>query len=273
MKTALLTLSLLASSVSYGAQTNSSDVIKYALTSHGIKYLLRDKKGSVNAWKSNEKITHIAANGSSVPAKRWGNTDCSGLVSAAIRFQGDFAPEKRGKPALSTLAFAQYAKKKKAGLYFAATGSSMVKEARHGDLINRSGSPYGHVFLYNGSDSRNMINTVEARCTKCGVGAFVKSWNDVLKTNYKLIRSKNVVNDVNSSKRVFKLSEASAKKGSSGNKSLTGEDLNNEHTVAPGETLRSIAATYNMNKNEIIKLNPDINFNRLKIGDQILVNM
>ncbi|PIP94404.1 MAG: hypothetical protein COW00_01150 [Bdellovibrio sp. CG12_big_fil_rev_8_21_14_0_65_39_13] len=272
MKTALITLAILINSGAYAAQTSSSDVIKYALTSHGIKYLLRDKRGSVNAWKTTDKFTNIPANGSSVPAKRWGNTDCSGLVSAAIRYNGYYAPEKRGKPALSTALFAQLASKKKNGFYFEATGTKMIDSVRHGDFLNRSGSPYGHVFFFNGSDSRNMMNTVEARCTKCGVGAFVKSWNDVLKTNYKLIRNKNIVNNVGNKKKVFSLAEASAKKSTS-NKSIIEKETLNEHIVRPGDTLKSIAMEYGVEINAIKDVNPDINFSRLKVGDQIMVNM
>ncbi|GAB4419673.1 MAG: hypothetical protein OHK0056_29920 [Bacteriovoracaceae bacterium] len=203
MKTAIFIIALTASSLSFA--TTSSDVIQYGLTAHGIKYLLRDKKGSVNAWKSNEKVTNIPANGYSVPAKRWGNTDCSGLASAAIRFGGYSAPEKKGKPALSTMGIEQTAAKGKAGLYVVATGNKMAKNVVHGDLFNRTGNPYGHVFIYNGEDSRNLINTVEARCTKCGVGAFVKSWNEVLKTNYKLIRSRKVTNNISSKRTIIPL--------------------------------------------------------------------
>jgi len=272
MKTALITLAILINSGAYAAQTSSSDVIKYALTSHGIKYLLRDKRGSVNAWKSGDRFTNIPANGSSVPAKRWGNTDCSGLVSAAIRYNGYYAPEKRGKPALSTALFAQFASKKKGGFYVGATGSKMIDSVRHGDILNRSGSPYGHVFLFNGSDSRNMMNTVEARCTKCGVGAFVKSWNDILKTNYKLIRNKNIVDNVGNKKKIFKLSEASSNKSLS-NKSLFENESLSEHIVRPGDTLETIAMEYGVNSEKLKALNPEVNFSRLKVGDQLMVNI
>lgn len=268
MKTALLIMTLLGSGHLYAV--TSSDVIKYGLTAHGIKYLLRDKKGSVNAWKSNENVSNIPAPGSSVPMKRWGNTDCSGLVSAALRIGGYHAPEKKGKPALSTAGLGQNAAKGRSGLYIVATGSKMSSKVVHGDILNRTGKPYGHVFIYNGEDSRNLINSVEARCTKCGVGAFVKSWNDVYKTNYKLIRSKNVRNDIGNKRTVISRSQATAK--SLGNKSLLNEMRSETVVIKAGDNIELIAMDFGVSIQDLREMNPEVNFDRLKVGQTINVN-
>jgi len=260
----VLTLSPLILEEAHAAtKYRSSDVVKYALTAKGIRYLLRDKKGAVNAWNSD-------VNGS-----RWGNTDCSGLASAAIRYGGYKSPEKKGKAALSTAGIGAAASKHRNGLSYIGSTKSMKSNVQHGDLINRTGKPYGHVFIYNGENSKGLIETVEARCTKCGVGRFTKSWSSVYKTNYRLVRSSNVVDDVNSRRKNFKLSDAdgsnrttssSAKPSSRASTSSSSSD---DYKVKRGDTGSEIAKELGVSLSKLMKANPGVDWRRLSIGQKI----
>lgn len=273
-------LFLLLSTPSF-AQIPSSEVLKYGLTAHGIKYLLRDKPGALNAWKSNESLENVKTDGTTVTASRWGNTDCSGLVSASIRYQGHHLTEKSGKPALSTYMIDEHASKQKSNLSIIASGQEMISNVRHGDLLNRTGSPYGHVVMFNGEDERNLFHSVEAKCTKCGVGAFVRSWNDMLATSYKLIRSNKVSDDIKNRKTIIPVSEARALKIQASVPPAPKPEprrggilrwlSGNRHIVAPGENLESISTYYEMSEIDLKKINSDINFNRLKVGEEIVL--
>jgi LysM repeat protein/uncharacterized protein YfaT (DUF1175 family) len=264
---------------------NSSDVIKYALTSHGIRYLLRDKRGSVNAWKVGEKnLSKISTSGRHVPSKRWGNTDCSGLVSAAYRYKGYSHPTRRGKPSLSTWYIGDSAKKKRANLSIVASGSKMRRNAKHGDLLNRTGKPYGHVYIFNGENSKGLIESVEARCTKCGVGQFYRNWNQAVKTRYKLVRSSEVRNNIKSKRTVIHRREAQAVRSTLGKSyrpskkersSTTARNnskparSNGSYRVRSGDTGARIAKRQGLSWNSLKRANPGVRWNRLKIGQKL----
>lgn len=271
MKTALLSLFGLTmmtiapgilSEASAATKYRSSDVVKYALTAKGIRYLLRDKKGSVNAWNSN------------VNASRWGNTDCSGLASAAIRYGGYKAPEKKGKAALSTAGIGAAAARGRGGLSYIGNTNSMKSNATHGDLINRTGKPYGHVFIYNGENSKGLIETVEAKCTKCGVGRFTRSWSSTYKTKYRLVRSSNVVDDVNNRRKNFQLSDAdgsnrttsSAASSSRPSSTSTSSEI---YKVRSGDTGAEIAKAHGVSLSALMSANPNVDWRRLNIGQKI----
>jgi LysM repeat protein len=274
----MATLQLFTINTASAQPTNASDVLKYGLSAHGISYLLRDKKGSVNAWKANEI---------NKKSGRWGNTDCSGLVSAAIRYKGYAAPDKKGKPAVSTALVAQYAKSKKEGFFFPTTNTNQFKsEAKHGDMFNFTKSPYGHVFLYNGENSKGLVETVEAKCTKCGVGAFTKSWNDVHKSNFKLVRHKNVVHDVSNKRQHFRVSDADAsnRKAGSGAKIETSSSNSSKpattssssgstttYKVKSGDTGAKIASANGVTLAKLKAANPGVNWNRLSVGQTIKI--
>ncbi len=281
MNTLIKTLTLgtlLTVSAQVQAQTryNSSDVIKYALSSHGITYLLRDKRGSVNAWKQENKLERF-----NVQSKRWGNTDCSGLVSAAIRFRGYSAPERKGKPALSTALIATSAQKKQNGLSF--IGGNARSSAKHGDMFNYTKSPYGHVFFYNGQTSGGLISTVEAKCTKCGVGTFTKSWNDVAKGNFRLVRANNIVHDISNANQIIPLSQADAGNRTSNGKvtstaqasapdslgRTTATASGKQYTVKSGDTGAKIARSQGVTLQALQKANPGLNWGRLQVGQKI----
>lgn len=258
-----LTLSpLVLEEAQAAAKYRSSDVVKYGLTAKGIRYLLRDKKGSTNSWNSN------------LNAQRWGNTDCSGLVSAAIRYNGYAAPEKKGKAALSTAGIGDFAARKKAGLSFIGTTKTMKANAKHGDLINRTGKPYGHVVIYNGENSKGLVETVEAKCTKCGVGRFTKSWSEFYKTNYKLVRSANVVDDVKNKRKNFALSDADASNRTTSSpaartSSASSERSSSSYKVKSGDTGAEIAKDHGISLAALKKANPGVNWGRLSIGQSI----
>lgn len=263
---------------------NASDVLKYALTAHGISYLLRDKPGSVNAWKVGEvDLFKIETLDGSVVASRWGNTDCSGLTSAAYRYRSFKRPNESGKAALSTGMFAEAAKAQTNGFYF--VEGSLPKLAKHGDMINRTGAPYGHVFLFNGMNERNLVETVEAKCTKCGVGRFVRSWNDVLASSYKIIRNTSINQDITDTKKNFTLSDASDARSTYsslgpvprpepeerrrprwwpfGKKDKIGYEVNS------GDGIEEIAMALEISSSKLLELNKEINWKRLKVGDQL----
>ncbi len=273
MKTALLSLFGLTlmtitpgilSEASAATKYRGSDVVKYALTAKGIRYLLRDKKGSVNAWNSN------------VNASRWGNTDCSGLASAAIRHGGYRAPEKKGKAAMSTAGIGAAAARGRSGLRFIGSTNSMKSNAVHGDLINRTGKPYGHVFIYNGENSKGLIETVEAKCTKCGVGRFTRSWSSTYKTRYRLVRSANVIDDVKNRRKNFKLSDAdgsnrttSSAAVSSSSSSSSATSSADTYRVRSGDTGAEIAKAHGLSLSALKRANPGVNWRRLSIGQEI----
>lgn len=242
----------------------ASDVVKYALTAKGIQYKLRDKKGAVNAWNSN------------LNASRWGNTDCSGLASAAIRYNGYKAPEKKGKAALSTAGIGTAAAKGRSGLKVIGSTNSMKSNATHGDLINRTGKPYGHVFIYNGENSKGLIETVEAKCTKCGVGRFTRSWSSTYKTKYKLVRSSNVVDDVNSRRKNFQLSDADGSNRTTSSAavaskpvSTSSKNSSDTYKIRRGDTGADIAKEHGVSLNELKRANPSVDWRRLNIGQEI----
>lgn len=281
MNTLIKTLTLgtlLSVSAQVQAQTryNSSDVIKYALTSHGITYLLRDKRGSVNAWKEESRLERF-----NVKSKRWGNTDCSGLVSAAIRYRGYSTPERRGKPSLSTALIANAAQRKQNGLSF--ISGNARSNAKHGDMFNYTKSPYGHVFFYNGQTSGGLISTVEAKCTKCGVGTFTKSWNDVARGKFRLVRSNNIHHDLSNDNQIIPLSQADAgnrtTRGgvSSGNQGSGPDSLGrttattsgNQYTIKRGDTGSEIARSQGISFSALQRANPGLNWSRLQIGQKI----
>ncbi len=272
MKTAILSLFGLTmmtiapgmvNEASAATKYRASDVVKYALTAKGIRYLLRDKKGSVNAWNSN------------VNASRWGNTDCSGLASAAIRYGGYKSPEKKGKAAMSTAGIGDAAARGRSGLKFIGSTKTMKANANHGDLINRTGKPYGHVFIYNGENSKGLIETVEAKCTKCGVGRFTRSWSSTYKTNYKLVRSSNVVDDVKSKRTNFKLSDADASNkttsspASSSRSSSSSSSSSDSYKVKRGDTGAEIAKAHGVSLSTLKRANPSVDWRRLDIGQEI----
>ena len=262
---------------------NALDVLKYALTAHGISYLLRDKPGSVNAWKVGEtsELIKVETLDGKVVASHWGNTDCSELTSTAYRYLKFKKPHEGAKPALSTSLFAEAAQAKKNGFYF--VEGSLPKLAQHGDMINRTGAPYGHVFLFNGMNERGLVETVEARCTKCGVGRFVRGWNDILASTYKIVRNTSINQDVTDSHRNFSLDEASATEttfkstGSSpeveerrrprwwpfGKKEKIG------YEVLSGDGVSEIAKSNQVSVKTLMTLNKDIDWRRLKVGDKL----
>ena len=242
----------------------ASDVVKYALTSNGIRYLLRDKKGSTNTWNSNLK-----------KGSRWGNTDCSGLVSAAIRYNGYASPEKKGKAALSTAGIADAAARKRSNLSFIGSSKTMKSNAKHGDLLNRTKSPYGHVVIYNGENSKGLIETVEAKCTKCGVGRFTKSWSEVVKTNYKLVRSSAVVDDVGNKRKNFALSDADASNRTTASAAVSSSSneraSSDTYKVKSGDTGAEIAKELGVSLSSLQKANPGVNWRRLSVGQEISI--
>lgn len=265
LATGALTLSpLILEEATAATKYRSSDVIKYGLTSKGIRYLLRDKKGSTNSWNSN------------LSGSRWGNTDCSGLASAAIRYGGYSTPERKGKPALSTAGIADFAARKKSGLSFIGSTKTMKSNVKHGDLLNRTKRPYGHVVLYNGENSKGLVETVEAKCTKCGVGRFTKSWSDLYKTGYKLVRSSYIVDDVGSKRKNFALSDADAsnrtttsavaRSSSSSNERSSGASV---YKVRSGDTGSEIAKDHGVSLSALTRANPGINWSRLSVGQSI----
>lgn len=257
---------------------NASDVIKYALSSHGITYLLRDKRGTLNAWNEESNLERYTPT-----SKRWGNTDCSGLVSAALRYNGYSAPSRRGKPSLSTSLIGTAAQRKRHGLSYVSGNARQV--VRHGDMLNRTGSPYGHVFMYNGQTSTGVISTVEAKCTRCGVGRFTKSWNDTVKGRFKLVRADYVYNDLPNSNQIIPLSQASganrtykgrttaniAANNSLGtnNVSSTSTATGDTYTVRSGDTASRIAQREGISLRSLQRANPGVNWRRLQIGQSL----
>jgi len=264
-------------------QYNASDVLRYALTAHGISYLLRDKPGSVNAWKVEEtaELIKVETLADTVVASRWGNTDCSGLTSAAYRYLRFKKPKDSAKPALSTSLFAEAAKDKKNGFYF--VEGSLPKLAQHGDLINRTGAPYGHVFLFNGMNERGLVETVEARCTKCGVGRFVRGWNDVLASSYKIVRNTSINQDITDARRNFTLAEASAVETTykASRPSAEPEERRRPrwwpfghkdkvgYEVLSGVGAAEIAKANDVSVKTLMTLNKGIDWRRLKVGDKL----
>lgn len=254
---------------------NASDAVKYALSAHGITYLLRDKRGSVNAWKQVSNLERYTPK-----SGRWGNTDCSGLVSAALRYNGYSTPERRGKPSLSTALIGAAAQRKRHGLSF--IGGNARQAAQHGDLLNRVGSPYGHVFMYNGQTNSGVISTVEAKCTRCGVGRFTKSWNDTVNGRFKLVRANYIYNDVSNRNQIIPLSQADASNRTySGrttaqipdNNSLGSNNVSTSSggtvTVQSGDTGARIAQRNGISFSELQRANPGTQWNRLQIGQTL----
>lgn len=249
-------------------QFTSSQVIRYALTAHGINYLLRDRRGSTNAWTPNLKQSSNAQyNGSYVQRTVKGDTDCSGLFSAAIRYKGYRHPSKR-KPSLFTGSIHESARKRKNGLRFVGKRGEFREVVQHGDAFNKvrsAGKGYGHVFFFNGINTTGSVETVEAKCTKCGVGAFRRSWNQILKAGYRIVRSDNVVDDVKNKFRVFTPKEGSAKKNSQyiiptpHQRPYQGEsEESDSYRIRRGDNLISIAESHGISLEEILEWNPQI---------------
>ena len=120
-KKAFLLAAIMLAQSSVSAQNykyNASDVIRYALTSHGITYLLRNKRGTLNRWKFNPSASSkIADGGSRFSSKLWGNTDCSGLAGAAFRYKTYYKPEQKKGHVLGTVHFADFSRRQKNGFY------------------------------------------------------------------------------------------------------------------------------------------------------------
>lgn len=249
----------------------ASDVVKYAMTSHGINYLLRNHKDSINAWEVVDQLENYR-----VDSKRFGNTDCSGLVSAAIRIGGYRHPSDKNKPALGTWTIYDAAKNSRHNLTLVGTTQTLRELTRHGDMLNRTGSPYGHVVLYNGENERGQLETVEARCTQCGVGRFTRSWNEMYNGGYRTIRSHEVYYDVVAKNHTFTLSDANSdnqiftdprKKANEKNKD---QDFI-EYSVKPEDTGIGIARQHGISFDNLEQQNPNINWSRLQIGQKIQI--
>lgn len=253
---------------------NASDVVRYALSSHGITYLLRDRRGSVNAWREVSNIERY-----NVLSGRWGNTDCSGLVSAALRYNGYSAPDRSGKPSLSTALIGGAAQNRRHGLQF--ISGNMRNNVQHGDLFNRTGAPYGHVFMYNGQTSGGAISSVEAKCTRCGVGSFTRTWNQATSNGYRLVRANYIFNDVTNRNHVIPLSQASGANrvyngsrytaGSSSNStpSTAVDSSSGTYTVRAGDTGHRIASQNGVSFQALSRANPGVNWNRLQVGQRL----
>jgi hypothetical protein len=259
---------------------NASDVVRYALTSHGITYLLRDRRGSVNAWNEVGNLERYTPT-----SGRWGNTDCSGLVSAALRFNGYSAPDRRGKPSLSTSLIGSAAQRGSHSLRF--VSGNMRNNARHADLLNRTGAPYGHVVMFNGHASSGVISTVEAKCTRCGVGRFTKTWNEATSSGFRLVRANYVYNDMPNANQVIPLAQASGanrkhlgrttyRVGSSPAPASVNEPAPTPapasartYTVRSGDTGSRIAQNHRITFQALSRANPGVNWNRLQIGQRL----
>lgn len=263
---------------------NASDVIRYALTSHGITYLLMNKKGTLNRWKHEpEKANKLKDGTNSVSQVRWGNTDCSGLASAALRYGEFYMPEEKKPQTIATKHFAKLAKANKRGLSIIGTKAQIVNNVRHGDAVNYTSSPYGHIFLFNGKMANGMMRTVEAKGSKYGVGSMVRSFNSLSKRDWHIIRSKYVYNDVKDIKKFYPVATASSVETTFNKEDVSDvatngvsssaikKQIKGSYNVKSGDTGLGIAKKLGVSLSELERVNPSINWGRLSIGQKINV--
>lgn len=281
---------------------NASDVIRYALTSHGINYVLRSKfSKSLNRWKFEPKKANALTEGAKkVKQARWGTTDCSGLASAAYRYGRYYRPEEKrnsalvtkGGHVLGTVHFNAMATNKngyenlgKKGFSVVATKRSKIQQTiKHGDNLNRTGKPVGHIILFNGKKpSTNEFYSVEARGSGYGVGRMRRGWN--LKGKYKTIRQRNVYMDVADINKSFSVKEASIAKttlGKSGAAEVAvvevkpGEGATTTikyetYKVVRGDVGGKIARKHGISFSKLEAANPSVNWRRIRIGDSIKI--
>ena len=275
MKKGLIGSVLIFSSIQLNAQEikyNASDVVRYALTAHGIEYLLRDRRGATNRWSVVNNLERFEKK--SRGRGRY-NTDCSGLASAAIRYSGYRAPDQL-KPALSTLGLQDSAARGENNLRFVGNvGDNYSKLVRHGDMLNLrvNARITGHVFLFNGHNSRGQIETVEARSRATGVGRFTRTWNS-LHRNYRIIRSTEVYDDVQNTRKVFQLRDADATNrqyapGQAPQRSSFESGSSRTYEVVAGDTGSKIAQAHGVSLSALQSANPGVDWRRLQIGQKL----
>lgn len=258
---------------------NSSDIIRYALTSHGITYLLRDKRGTLNRWKHEPaKANKIKDGRGSVAKVRWGNTDCSGLAGAAFRYKKFYKPTDKKKHVLGTIHFADFSRRKKNGFYRVGKKSAIKNNVRHGDAINYTSSPYGHIFFFNGKMSNGKMRTVEAKGRKYGVGSMVRSFNSLKKRPWHIVRSKYVKNNVSNINKFYSVSSASARRTTIGMDDADGTAVDNinistanmgTYVIKSGDTGTGIAKALGIKFTLLDAANPNVNWGRLRLGQKI----
>lgn len=275
VKKGLIGSALIFSSIQLNAQEikyNASDVVRYALTSHGIEYLLRDRRGATNRWSVVNNLERFEKR---TRGRGRYNTDCSGLASAAIRYGGYRAPDSP-KSALSTLGIQNSAARGQNNLRFVGrVGDNYRELVRHGDMLNVRipGRQYGHVFLFNGHNSRGQIETVEARSRATGVGRFTRTWNR-LHQNYRIVRSTEVYDDVQDTRKVFQLSDADAANrqyapGQAPQRSSFESVSSRTYEVVAGDTGSKIAQSFGISLSALQSANPGVNWRRLQIGQKL----
>jgi LysM repeat protein len=264
------------------AQFNASDVLKYAVTSHGTQYLLRWSSRSLNAWFPGTKA-RVYRNSVKIKGIK-GNTDCSGLVAASLRHNGYRKPQKTKTAAPRTYEFDKLAKSNKKGLHYFKVKNNR-KYVKHGDALNRivpNNIRKGHIILFNGHLKNGQLSTVEAKCFKCGVGRFSKSWNRTSRSaHYKILRSKLIHANVKNKFKVFSTAEGSIKKSTYKKSSSAVENSNNSiannptskrfYTVKATDNGWKIAKTHGIKWSELQKANPNIDWRRMRPGLKIVL--
>jgi LysM repeat protein len=270
--TTLLLIGLLLPEAKAEQIYHASDVLRYALTAHGITYKLRDKKGSVNRWKADAESLKGLSSVKKMPAKRWGNTDCSGLASAAWRYLGFERPEDKKVNVMSTFYFNHHPKWDRRGMIYVGNYSSnKSKLIQHGDVLNRTSKPYGHVLLFNGLLKSGKFSSAEAKGSKFGVGAFTRSWNQM--GRFRIIRSKHILNDFGSKYYSVPLSEAKVVVSTAGKLTKYMKPVIRQahwiYLVQKGDSAETIAVELDTTVEELKALNPKADFERLKLGQKL----
>lgn len=257
---------------------NASDVIRYALTAHGIRYKLRSHRGAINRWYPNRsKQSRLRRNKyNRIRTVVGGNTDCSGLYSAAIRWGGYRHPKAR-KSAIGTASIYSYARRKRNGFYFVKGSPSKV--VRHGDGLIARRKYRGHVLLFNGVNSRGRVETVEAGGRKRGVGAFATSWSSLARRRMKVVRHRSIYPDVQSRRRVFRPAEASARVTTYRRHVMPPPPQQKPeppregsfYRVRSGDSDTAIAARFGLSLAKLASINPGVNLKRLYVGQKLRV--